>query len=75
MKMIFIALSDSIGTAFYEGEGDVYVEVQEKSGVGSQESEVDSDSEHKLRTHCFISKIASSWMVYSSKIRHQIFFL
>jgi excinuclease ABC subunit A len=31
-------LSDSIGTAFYEGEGDVYVEVQ--PGVGSQESGV-----------------------------------
>jgi Excinuclease ATPase subunit len=31
-------LSDSIGTAFYEGEGDVYVEVQ--SEVGSQESGV-----------------------------------
>jgi excinuclease ABC subunit A len=28
-------LSDSIGTAFYEGEGDVYIEVQ--SGVSSQE--------------------------------------
>src|SRR6187399_217721 len=25
-------LSDSIGTAFYEGEGDVYVEVQEQTG-------------------------------------------
>ena len=36
-------LSDSIGTAFYEGEGDVYVEVQkevrsQESGVGSRES-------------------------------------
>jgi len=28
-------LSDSIGTAFYEGEGDVFIEVQK--GVGSQE--------------------------------------
>ncbi len=27
MKMISIALADSIGTAFYEGEGDVYIEV------------------------------------------------
>ena len=26
--MIFIGLSDSVGTAFYEGEGDVYLEVQ-----------------------------------------------
>ena len=33
-------LSDSIGTAFYEGEGDVYVEVQ--SEVRSQEPEVNS---------------------------------
>ena len=33
-------LSDSIGTAFYEGEGDVYVEVQRE--VGSQESGVNS---------------------------------
>jgi excinuclease ABC subunit A len=33
-------LSDSIGTAFYEGEGDVYVEVQKE--VGSQESGVRS---------------------------------
>jgi excinuclease ABC subunit A len=31
-------LADSIGTAFYEGEGDVYLEVQTESGVGSQES-------------------------------------
>ncbi len=40
-------LSDSIGTAFYEGEGDVYTEVQsgvnsQESGVGSQESGVGS---------------------------------
>jgi excinuclease ABC subunit A len=33
-------LSDSIGTAFYEGEGDVYVEVQRE--VGSQEPGVNS---------------------------------
>ncbi len=33
-------LSDSIGTAFYEGEGDVYVEVQRE--VGSQESGINS---------------------------------
>lgn len=33
-------LSDSIGTAFYEGEGDVYVEVQRE--VGSPESQVNS---------------------------------
>ncbi|MEQ1676846.1 MAG: excinuclease ABC subunit UvrA [Chitinophagaceae bacterium] len=31
-------LADSIGTAFYEGEGDVYLEVQAESGVISQES-------------------------------------
>src|SRR6187549_3867054 len=35
-------LSDSIGTAFYEGEGDVYVEVQK--AVGSQESGVGKKS-------------------------------
>jgi excinuclease ABC subunit A len=33
-------LSDSIGTAFYEGEGDVYVEVQRE--VGNEESGVNS---------------------------------
>jgi excinuclease ABC subunit A len=33
-------LSDSIGTAFYEGEGDVYVEVQRE--VGSQEPGVNT---------------------------------
>ncbi len=33
-------LSDSIGTAFYEGEGDVYVEAQRE--VGSQESGINS---------------------------------
>ncbi len=31
-------VADSIGTAFYEGEGDVYLEVQTESGVRSQES-------------------------------------
>ena len=31
-------LADSIGTAFYEGEGDVYLEVIRESGVVSQES-------------------------------------
>ncbi len=42
-------LSDSIGTAFYEGEGDVYIEVQ--SGVSSQESGVRSkDSKEKSPT-------------------------
>ena len=41
-------LSDSIGTAFYEGEGDVYIEVQ--SGVSSQESGVSSqESEAKSK--------------------------
>ena len=40
-------LSDSIGTAFYEGEGDVYLEVQtvvssQESGVSSQESGIRS---------------------------------
>ncbi len=35
-------LSDSIGTAFYEGEGDVYVEVQK--AVGSQDSGVGKNS-------------------------------
>src|SRR6187402_1163720 len=35
-------LSDSIGTAFYEGEGDVYVEVQK--AVGSQASGVGKNS-------------------------------
>ncbi len=31
-------ISDSVGTAFYEGEGDVYIEVQTGPGVVSQES-------------------------------------
>ncbi len=31
-------ISDSVGTAFYEGEGDVYIEVQTESGVVNQES-------------------------------------
>ena len=31
-------IADSIGTAFYEGEGDVYIEVINESGVGSRES-------------------------------------
>jgi len=35
-------LSDSIGTAFYEGEGDVYVEIQ--SETGSQTSDVKSQT-------------------------------
>ena len=28
-------LSDSVGTAFYEGEGDVYVEVQSRQSTGT----------------------------------------
>ena len=35
-------MSDSIGTAFYEGEGDVYLQVE--TGVSSQESVVRSST-------------------------------
>lgn len=31
-------ISDSVGTAFYEGEGDVYIEVQAEAGVVSKET-------------------------------------
>jgi excinuclease ABC subunit A len=42
-------LSDSIGTAFYEGEGDVYIEI--RTEAGSQKSEVrDQSSGLKLQT-------------------------
>ncbi len=47
-------ISDSVGTAFYEGEGDVYIEVIKESGVGSQESgkkNLKSDSNSQLTTH------------------------
>jgi len=40
-------LSDSIGTAFYEGEGDIYLEIQ--SEIGSQKSEV-KDQTSDLRS-------------------------
>ncbi len=47
-------LADSIGTAFYEGEGDVYLEVIRESGVVSQESgkkSPKSGSSSQLTTH------------------------
>lgn len=36
----FHRLSDSIGTAFYEGEGDVYIEVQHENELKTQNSEL-----------------------------------
>ncbi len=49
-------LADSIGTAFYEGEGDVYIEVQsQKSKAKSQKSknskQEDTSSHSPLTTH------------------------
>jgi len=42
-------ISDSVGTAFYEGEGDVYVEVQDESIVDSRQS-TDKTREAKDKT-------------------------
>ena len=47
-------ISDSVGTAFYEGEGDVYLEIQFDKPAG-------------LLTHLPISTIGSSSMEYCLK--------
>ena len=46
--MINIVLADSIGTAFYEGEGDVYLEIQSQQST-AKSSKTASNS--PLTTH------------------------
>lgn len=43
-------ISDSVGTAFYEGEGDVYVEVQTESIVNSPQSKSKTKDKEKGNT-------------------------
>lgn len=59
-------LSDSIGTAFYEGEGDVYFEVQ--SGVSSQKSGVRSkESKENNRTPNSELKTKNSLLQFNNR--------
>ena len=70
-------ISDSVATAFYEGEGDVYVEVQsgDDSGQMTERRELPAVNCQPSTHLSFISTIALKWMGYNLKNRFLIYFL